>query len=136
MRARATRPSGGAGTGLRSSAGVVGDGRVRRGFTLDEDDDRLFALGYPHIALLVPPHADEKRLAQAVPQAFGVCPYHVEWPRAFVTPPPDLSALWEAFKPGTRDLLSVGSAILRDTSPLTEDELGPILQLLHSVPSE
>lgn len=110
---------------------LVGDARVRRGFAFHEDDDRLFALGYPHIALLVSPHPDEKQLARTVPQAFGVCPYHVEWPRALATPFLRIYPRYgEAFKPGTRDLSPAGRAIIREASPLTEDELGPVLELL------
>ncbi len=105
---------------------LAGDAHMRPGFAITEDDDRLFALGYPHLILLAPGHPDERELEASALACFGVCPYREVWPAALAAPMVRMMPRWrEVWGPGPKgkpQFSGKGIEILRMSKPLEAGE--------------
>lgn len=113
---------------------LAGDADVRPGFATTEDDDRLFALGYPHLILLAPGHPDERKLEASALACFGVCPYREIWPAALAGPLVRMMPRWrEVWGPGARGkpgFSPKGTEMLSTSKPLEASEARESFDLL------
>ena len=113
---------------------LLGDAEVRPGFAVTEDDDRLFALGYPHLILLAPGHPDERKLEASALACFGVCPYREVWPAALAAPLVRMMPRWrEVWGPGAKgkpQFSAKGIEMLSTSKPLEASEAHESFDLL------
>ena len=116
-----------------SHGGLVGDAHVRRGFSFDDHWDRLFGLGYPHLALLTSDTIDDAQLDHVAVSVFNKNPYGIEWPTMLARPIARLlPRAREVFQPGTHNPSELAKRTLRDTSDLGEDEAHDLIRLLFT----
>ncbi len=107
---------------------LAGDADARAGFSFSPAWDRWFALGYPHVAMLVPDVIDDAKLDDVAVSVFNKNPYLVEWPEALARPIVRLLARpAESFEPGTYDLSAFAKKTLRDASDLGPAEAKDLL---------
>lgn len=102
---------------------IVADALVRKGFSFDPSWDRLFAAGYPHLALLTDEVVEDGKLDAVAIAVFNKAPYSIEWPSGLARPIARLLSRYsEAFVPGTADLSDFAKSTLRDSSAIGEQE--------------
>lgn len=116
-----------------TQAPLAGDAHVVPGFGFTPQWDRLFAVGYPHLVLLVPDDIPDAKLDAACVDVINKNPYELEWPEGLARPLVRVLARWaEAFKPGTHELSDAARATLRDQRDVTEAEARELLQASFS----
>jgi hypothetical protein len=130
-RGATAEPSDGAPRGSHAAllqGALAGDADTRAGFSFSPAWDRWFALGYPHVAMLVPDVVDDAKLDDVAVSVFNMNPYFVEWPEALARPLVRLLPRWqESFVPGTHELSDFAKKTLRDASDLGEGEAKDLL---------
>ena len=113
---------------------LAGDAHVRPGFARSPEDDRLFALGYPHLIVLASGHPDERKLEASALACFGICPYREIWPASLAAPMVRMMPRWrEVWRPavkGKPQLSPEGKAILSTSKPLDVSEVREAFDLL------
>lgn len=116
-----------------TEATLAGDAQGRAGFGFTPEWDGLFAVGYPHLVLLVPDAIPDARLDAACVDVLNKNPYDIEWPEVLARPLARVLARWaEAFKPGTHELSDAARATLRDPRDVTEAEARELLDATFS----
>jgi len=103
---------------------VVGDAQLRPGFSFTPELDRLFAVGFPHLALLTTEEVADEELGATAFGVFAKGRFDVEWPEKLARPLARLLPVQggKAFVPGTEVLSDEGRAIFADQSDITEAE--------------
>jgi hypothetical protein len=117
-------PLGPVGTHAGLAGPIVADAAIEPGFSFTPELDRLFAAGYPHLAVLHPTPVPEEKHGAAFVDVFGKEPYHVEWPANLARPLVRLLPLGGvgALEPGTTTLTERGREIFADRSDVGDDE--------------
>lgn len=116
-----------------TQAPFAGDAHVVPGFGFTPQWGRLFAVGYPHLVLLVPDEIPDAKLDAACVDVLNKNPYDIEWAEGLARPLARLLARWaEAFKPGTQELSDAAQATLRDQRDITDTEARELLDASFS----